>query len=1753
MKSKYLIVLAIVVALLVGTSYLFFQISGATQPSTSAKAPVPPEKKAPSAAVTNPGATPGQTEQFPSVAATKPITPLEPGTQPVKEPIVTKEPIIAKDSKKNLRHQTGLPAPSVSKSPLLIQDFEECIIPPTNWTVVVSGNPYTWEVGYYPYEGSCNAVCFYDQGYTGTQDEWLISPVINLTTKGSAWHLYFYWEMSYYWAVNPYDNYELEVWISTDGGTTWPTKLWCEDDVGVFSNWTWYKADVNLAAYLTQTTVKLAFRYYGYDGAEADVDYVTIDTEPIGRCCYGDPSAPTCADVTPSVCTGLGGTFTDGLNCTDNPCPIAGAGDNCSAPIVVNLPTQLPYSDLSQTTCGKGHDYDYMTCLNPYDGGEDIIYQVNVASAMNVNIVLDPKTDTWTGIAIDDACPPGSPCMAYATNSGASVYGLYGIHLEPGTYYIMIDTWPSPDCIAVFDLTITEAGAAPPNDECTGAPIINTFPTTVYGTTTGATIDCPDVLAWNAVWYQFDVPYASNNVTVDFCATENNINTVGVVLYNSCPPDCPAYMLYSGYQWLTCPNTYYNPQVWWNDLPGPASYWFPVYLGVPMDFGFTVSVEEAVPCDVVCPPEGIPEGEPVCYDEYVDNYNGGCNSSPYVFQTINCNTTICGTSGTYLYTGLNYRDTDWFRVVITAPTTLTWSAVAEFPVLIFIINGGTENCADYTILGSFTANPCDTAKLTFDVQPGVYWLWVGPSVFSGYPCGLEYVAIVQCEVATTGACCNDFDPYTCTIETPEACAAMPNHTFQGLGTNCGPPNPCLPAPPNDDCEDAELIANVPVCPDVQLVTGTTIGATNDCPGVFDWPGVWYKFELPYAYNNLYVDFCPTNNSNVGTRSIALLNSCDNCAGWIPASNYGWVVCTSGYYDLQENWRRLPAGWYFLPVLAWDYNGLSMDFAFNICVEEAPPPGPGDVCATAIVVPSLPYTTTGYSCDFSNDYDETCPYSGGTAPDLVYSYSPATDQAIDIDLCNSSYDTKVFVYEDVCPTSPYYGCNDDLCGDDGWKSAILGLNVYAGHTYYIVVDGYGSSCGNYDLLIREAVPCDVVCPPDGILENEPPCEDDWEDVWNGGCNSSPYVFENVLCNTTVCGTSGTYLYYGSQYRDTDWFRVEVSDGDLTFKCVAEFPLLLFLIDAGSEDCADYSILGNITANMCDTAVLSMWVPSGVYWLWVGPSVFTGYPCGLEYVMQVQCTGFGPQIAVDPTSFDQLLNPTGACSSATKDLIISSVGGEDLNWSIAENPSVNWLAESPLSGTLPPGQTATLDVSFNAGGMAPGDYNTSLDITSNAPKGVVSVPVHLKVELPPEINVISRLWVPVIPGCSMDKALRVNNLGTGELRFEVEVKGTPPPLGAPQGMNQEKIFNLVPNRNAEDLFKSAAFSSGKGTGTLTTVAPSDVSKVSIPPSGPSLAPKDIQDVIWDNGGDTGYAFSSQLDEVYPFDSQVADDFIFDVGMDVTDVHWWGNFWNGTAFDPCDFYIYIYADDGSGTQPTGAGMEHPQVTALATYFFSQVTGYPLSDNGNYEYNVTLSPPFQATGEVKYWLVVQPVFPYPPQWGWVNTDQVHLNLSVQGFPLLGYPFWTLYTGVDMAFYLTGEESMVCPFTVYPEEGSIPAESFFDVFLTFDGTVFEDCMEETLTCYLVFTSNDCDEPQVTVPVSMWSARGDVNGDCRLDVVDIVFLLNYIFVGGPAPDPLCIGDVNRSGGNPDSDDALYLISYLFLYGPPPEIPLAPIK
>jgi hypothetical protein len=62
--------------------------------------------------------------------------------------------------------------------------------------------------------------------------------------------------------------------------------------------------------------------------------------------------------------------------------------------------------------------------------------------------------------------------------------------------------------------------------------------------------------------------------------------------------------------------------------------------------------------------------------------------------------------------------------------------------------------------------------------------------------------------------------------------------------------------------------------------------------------------------------------------------------------------------------------------------------------------------------------------------------------------------------------------------------------------------------------------------------------------------------------------------------------------------------------------------------------------------------------------------------------------------------------------------------------------------------------------------------------------------------------------------------------------------------------------------------------------------------------------------------------------------------------------------------------------------------------------------------------------------------------------------------------------------------------------------------------------------------------------RGDGNGDGTVNIGDAVYLINFIFRGGPAPVPNEAGDPNCSD-NVDIGDIVYLVNYVFKGGPPP--------
>ena len=68
--------------------------------------------------------------------------------------------------------------------------------------------------------------------------------------------------------------------------------------------------------------------------------------------------------------------------------------------------------------------------------------------------------------------------------------------------------------------------------------------------------------------------------------------------------------------------------------------------------------------------------------------------------------------------------------------------------------------------------------------------------------------------------------------------------------------------------------------------------------------------------------------------------------------------------------------------------------------------------------------------------------------------------------------------------------------------------------------------------------------------------------------------------------------------------------------------------------------------------------------------------------------------------------------------------------------------------------------------------------------------------------------------------------------------------------------------------------------------------------------------------------------------------------------------------------------------------------------------------------------------------------------------------------------------------------------------------------------------------------------------RGDSNADGTMNITDGIFVLNFLFLGGPSPTCL-------EAANPNDDavlnitDGIYILNFLFLGGPGPALPGGP--
>jgi hypothetical protein len=291
-----------------------------------------------------------------------------------------------------------------------------------------------------------------------------------------------------------------------------------------------------------------------------------------------------------------------------------------------------------------------------------------------------------------------------------------------------------------------------------------------------------------------------------------------------------------------------------------------------------------------------------------------------------------------------------------------------------------------------------------------------------------------------------------------------------------------------------------------------------------------------------------------------------------------------------------------------------------------------------------------------DADDYCTDHEG--PDHVYQVAIPEDGIWTFSLCGSAYDT--YMYVGTTPCGQEVGYNDDYCSVQSQLSADITAGIY-----YVDVEGYSGACGDYVLNIWKLEECDPNCPAGATPEGEPDCYDEYDDVTNGGCNSTPYVFSPITCDETVCGTGGTFVFAGGNYRDTDWYEIELPAATtLTWTVCAEFASLIHILDANAGDCDNIVSLASANGEPNVEAFCSASVDAGTYWLFVATSEFSGVPCGSQYVATLNtnpnvciCGDFDDDGDCDIDDYWLFLDAFGTCVGHIKYLPEADFDGDE----------------------------------------------------------------------------------------------------------------------------------------------------------------------------------------------------------------------------------------------------------------------------------------------------------------------------------------------------------------------------------------------------------------------------------------------------------------------------------------------------------------
>lgn len=524
--------------------------------------------------------------------------------------------------------------------------------------------------------------------------------------------------------------------------------------------------------------------------------------------------------------------------------------------------------------------------------------------------------------------------------------------------------------------------------------------------------------------------------------------------------------------------------------------------------------------------------------------------------------------------------------------------------------------------------------------------------------------------------------------------------------------------------------------------------------------------------------------------------------------------------------------------------------------------------------------------------------------------------------------------------------------------------------------------------------------------------------------------------------------------------------------------------------------------------------------------------------VSGTGGTAIMAITPTAFsDSLVEGTNSPHT----MVVNNEGLAKLR--VRFTPSASWIECSGILNIINAGESLELPVTIKSAGLAPGLHTGTINYTSNDPghaTGSISVSVYI---FAPAMTVTPESITKTVASHGQGtKELIINNTGRGKLNFAISCTidnpkiakaATQPPL-QPLGF---RASDPDKTGGQEPYFAPVT----KGSGGPDTFG--YIWMDSDEPGGPTYSWIEIEGTgtnITSGLSDDNFIGPFPIGFSFPFYDGLATEFYVSsngfIGFGPsTDYGVLGNTALPTATTPNNILAWCWDDlNILDVDSPGGKVLYQMVGGDLVIEFAR---YP-------EFDGTTNPGDVITAEV----ILSPNGNIRIQYNTVATgfDVLSATVGIEnatGTDGLQVVYNAAYLRSGLAIQIKNPTAGWL--SADPMGGSVAPNSSDTVLVQFNA---EEVDDGSYTGHLDLVTNDPTFPTKQIPVTMNAGQtimvGDCNGDAIINITDAVYIINYIFGGGPAPNPLEAGDV-QCDGMVNISDAVSLINFIFAGGEAP--------